>query len=145
MLLNGEKIRQNLGGVVLVGQPVPHRHTGVLCQQLHPLLTEASVLDAVEHPAQHFGRVLNALLLADLGGLGVQIHRVHPQVRRRHLKAAAGAGAGLFKNQGDVLALKQPVGDTGLLLRLQFGGQSQQLRNLCRGEIQQGQKISAFQ
>ena len=34
MLLNGKEIGQDLSGVKLIGQAVPHRNTGVVCQIL---------------------------------------------------------------------------------------------------------------
>lgn len=63
MLLNGKEIGQDLSGVKLIGQAVPHRNTGVVCQILHDLLAVATVLDAVKHPAQHPGGVGDGLLL----------------------------------------------------------------------------------
>ena len=70
MLLDGEEVRQDLGGVELVGQAVEHRHAGVLGQLLHNGLPEAPVLDAVVHPAQHPGGVGDGLLHADLAAGG---------------------------------------------------------------------------
>ena len=45
-------------------------HTGTpanAAQRLDSVLGEAAVLDAVEHPAEHPGRVLHRLLVADVG------------------------------------------------------------------------------
>ena len=129
----------------LVGQAVPHRNTGVMGQLLHDLLPIAPVLNAVKHAAQHAGGVGNALLLADLAAGGVQIGHLHPQIMGGHLKAAPGAGGGLFKNQRDVAAAQGVVGNVRLLLGLQVRGQVQQALDLFRGKIQQLQKISALQ
>ena len=71
---------------------------------------------------------------------GVQIHGVHPQVRRRHLEGAAGAGGGLFKNEGHGLPLTGAVGDPGLFLFLQLRRQIQQGPDLAGGEVQQLEK-----
>ena len=145
MLPNGEHVRQDLGGMELVGQAVPHRNTGVMGQLLHDLLPIAPVLNAVKHAAQHAGGVGNALLLADLAAGGVQIGHLHPQIMGGHLKAAPGAGGGLFKNQRDVAAVQGVVGNVCLLLGLQVRGQVQQALDLFRGKIQQLQKVSALQ
>ena len=145
VLLNGQEVRQNLGGVELIGQAVPHGNVGVLGQLLHNALAEAAVLDAVKHAAQDAGGVGDALLFADLGAAGVQIGDAHAQIMPRHLEGAAGTGAGLFKDQGDVLALTQGVGDAGLLLGLQLRRQLQQVGDLLRGKVQQLEKILVFQ
>ena len=141
VLPDGQEIRQDLRGVELVGQPVEHRHPGIVRQGVHDLLAVAPVLDAVEHPAQHPGGVGDGLLLADLGALGVQIGAAHAQVRGRDLEGAAGAGGGFFKDQGDVFSGEHPVGDAALFLRLQRGGDVQEVGDLCRREVQQLEKV----
>ena len=143
--LNGHKVRQDLGGVELIGQAVPNRNRGILRQLLHHFLTVAAVFNAVIDPGQNPGSISNGFLAADLGGSGIQISGAHTQVVGGHLKTAAGAGAGLFKDQRHILALAKLVGNTSLLLGLQLSGQIQQFTNLCRREIQQLQKISTFQ
>ena len=138
--LDREKIRQDLGGVSLVGEAVPHGNGGVAGQLLHHLLAVAPVFDAVEHGGQHPGGVGDAFLFAQLGA-GVQIGDVHTQVVPGHLEAAAGAGTALFKDQGDVFALEIFVGDAGFLQRLEAGGQVHQLLDLFRGNVQQLEKV----
>ena len=145
LLPQRQKIRQDLGGVELVGQAVPHRHVGVLRQFLHDLLPEAPVLDALEHARKHLRRVRNGLLLADLAARGVQVGGAHPQVAGRHLKGAARAGGGLFKDQCHILAPQYVVGHPRLLFRLQCRRQIQQIADLLRRVVQQRQKIAPFQ
>ena len=137
VLPDGEEVGQNLGGVELVGQAVPHGHPGVVGQVFHDLLAVAAVLDAVKHAAQHPGGVGDGLLLADLAARGVQVGHFHAQIVSGDLKAAAGAGGGLFKDQGDVLARQLVVvADAGLFLGLEVGGEVQQLLDLGRGVVQ---------
>ena len=136
VLPDGEEVGQDLGGVELVGQAVPHRHPGVVGQFLHDLLAVAAVLDAVKHAAQHPGGVGNGLLFADLAARRVQISHLHAQVVGSHFKAAAGAGGGLFKDQGNVLAMELVVGDAGLLFGLEVCGQVEQLFDLGGGIVQ---------
>ena len=78
MLLNGQKIRQNLGGMKLIGQSVKYWHTGILRQFFHDCLSKATVLNAVVHPAQNPGSVRDGLLHADLAAGGAQIGAAHP-------------------------------------------------------------------
>ena len=105
-------------------------------QVLHDLLAVTAVLDAVKHAAQHPGGVGNGLLFADLAARRVQISHLHAQVVGGHFKAAAGAGGGLFKDQGNVLAVELVVGDAGLLFGLEVCGQVEQLFDLGGGIVQ---------
>ena len=120
MLPDGEKIRQNLGGVEFVGQAVPHGHTGVGSQSFHDLLAKTTVFDAVIHPTQHTGGVSNGLLLTQLGAAGIQIGGMHTEIGGGHLECTTGAGGGFFEDQGDGFTLAEPMGDAGLFLGLQI-------------------------
>ena len=135
MLLHGEEVGQNLGGMALVGQAVPHRHACVFGQLLNGLLLEAAVLDAVEHATQHAGGVGHALLYANLAAGGSQIGDMRPLVLRANLKGAACAGGGLLKNQGDVLALQGRLFGAGVFGALQVAGQIQQIVQFFRAEV----------
>ena len=145
VLPDGQKVGQDLGGVELVGQAVPDRHAGVVGQLLYDLLAVAAVLDAVKHPAQHPGGVGDGFLFADLAARGVQIGHFHAQVVGGHLKAAPGAGGGLFKNEGDVFAPQPVVADAGLFLGLEGGCQVDERADLGGGIVEQLQKAAAFQ
>ena len=143
---DGQEVGKDLGGVELVGQAVPDRNTGVMGQVFHDLLPIAAVLDAVKHPAQHPGGVGNGFLFADLAARRVKVGDLHAQIVSGDLKAAAGAGGGLFKDQGDVLAGQLLiVADAGLFPGLQVSGQIEQLLDLGRGVVQKLQKTAIFQ
>jgi hypothetical protein len=58
VVAHGEDVGQHLGGMPLIGQPVPYRDAGVPAQDLGGLLGEPAVLDAVEHPPEYPGGVL---------------------------------------------------------------------------------------
>ena len=106
----------------------------------------AAVLDAVKHPTQHPGGVGNGFLFADLAARRVKVGDLHAQIVSGDLKAAAGAGGGLFKDQGDVLAGQLLiVADAGLFPGLQVSGQIEQLLDLGRGVVQKLQKAAIFQ
>ena len=143
LLLHGEDVGQHLGGVEGVGQAVPHGHAGVAGQVLHHGLLEAAVLNAVVHAAQHLGGVGQGLLLAHLGGGGVQEGHAHAQVAGAHLEGAAGAGGGLFKQQHHLLAGEPLVLHAVVLHPLELGGQVQHIVDLGGGEVQQGQEAPA--
>ena len=137
-----EEVGQDLGGVELVGQAVPDRHTGVVGEVFHDLLAVATVFDAVEHPAQHPGSVGDGLFLADLAARRVEVGDFHAQIVGCNFEAAAGAGGGLLKDEGDVLAAQSVVADTGLFLGLQVGGEVQQALDLVGGVIKELQKAA---
>ena len=133
-----------LGGMEFIGQTVEHGHAGVLGQLVHDLLAVAPVLNAVVHPAQHPGGIGDGLLLADLRTLGIEIGAAHAQIRRGDLEGAAGAGGGLFKDQSDVFAHQELVGDAALFLRLEHVGHVEKMFDLRRGKIQQLEKMLLF-
>ena len=135
MLLNGHHVRENLGGVVGVGEAVPDRDPRPLGKVLHHLLFVAPVLDAVEEPAQDFGGILQGFLLAHLGAVCVQIGDVGPLLGGRHLEGAAGPGRGLLKEQDDVLALQGVAADACPALGLQVVAQVQEVSDLLGGKI----------
>ena len=111
-----------------------------MCQFFHDFLPIAAVFNAVKHPSKHARGVSNAFFFADLRAGGVEIHRVHAQICRCDLKCAAGAGAGLFKHQGDAFSLAQAVGNAGLFLPFEFGRHIQQSRDIRRRKVQQFEK-----
>ena len=82
---------------------------------------------------------------ADLRAGRIEIGHAHAQIVRRHLEGAAGARAGLFKDQRNVLAAVHIVRDALLLARLQIGGQIDQILNFLRREIQQLQIAPALE
>ena len=69
-LSNGQHIRQNLGGMELVGQAVPHGNLGILGQLLYDGLTEATVLNTIVHTAEDAGGVGDGFLFAHLRAAG---------------------------------------------------------------------------
>ena len=104
VFFDGQQICQHLGGMVFIGQSVPDRHAGILCQLFHDFLSESPVFDAVIDPSQDSGSVFDALFLTDLRAFRVQIGGSHAQIVGSHFKGAAGPGAGLFKDQRYVLS-----------------------------------------
>ncbi len=136
MLPDGEKIRQHLSGMGFIGEAVPYRDACVRGQFLHDFLTEAAVFDAIKQAAQHPGGVGNTLLFPDLGAGGIQICDADAQIAGGNLKAAPGARAGLFENQGDVFAAKSVVGDAVLFFLFQACRQVEKITDFFGCEIQ---------
>ena len=145
MLADRQHIGQHLRRMELIGKAVPDRHAGVLCQFLDDGLAEAAVLDPLEHPSQHPRGVLDALLLPDLGAGRVKIGRPHPQIMGRHLKGAAGPGAGLLEDQRHIPAFKRIDALMMLLSVLQKRSEIQKIHDLLRRKILQCQKIPSAQ
>ena len=142
MLSHRQEIGQDLRGMELIGEAVPHGNAGEFGQFLHGGLREAAVLDAVVHPPQHAGRVLHRLLDADLAARGPQIGDVGALVVGRHLEGAARAGGRLFEDEGDVAALEVLHFPAGFFIGLELSGQIQQILNFCGRKVQQFEEAS---
>ncbi len=138
VLFQGHHVGENLGGVVPVGEAVPHGDAGPLCQVFHYLLGIAPVLDAVEEAAQHLGGVLQGFFLAHLGAARVQVGDVGPLLGGGHLEGAPCPGGGLLEEEHDVLALQGGLTDAGAALGLQVVAQVQEIADLTGGEVLQG-------
>ena len=144
VLLNGQEVREDLRGMEFVRQAVPDGHARVFGQLLNDRLAVAAVLNAVVHPAEDAGGVIDRLLFADLRAGRVEIRDRHAQIVRGDLKRAARARAGLFENERGLLPFAQAMGDAGLFLCLEIGGQRQKGRDLLRSEIKQLEKALSF-
>jgi hypothetical protein len=137
VLPHGEQIGESLGGVELVGQPVPDRNTGIAGQLLHLGLLEAAVLDAVVHPPEHARGVADRLLLAELRSGRVEIGHMGALFVGSRLEGAARAGGGLFENERDLPALQPPNLAPGMPGLLELRREIQQELDFRRGEVQQ--------
>src|SRR4029453_63553 len=89
---HGEAVRQDLGGMKLVGQTVPHGDTGKFSEDLNGVLRIAPVFDSVEGPAEYAGRVFHGLFMSDLGAARLEVGDVTPLVMRRDFECRPGAG-----------------------------------------------------
>ena len=105
MFSDSEQIRQHLGRVILICKSVPYRNSCIMSQLLYNLLSKASVLNTVVHPAQNSGCICNTLLFSDLRAGWIQISGTHSQIMGCHLKGTAGSGTGLFKDQRHIFSL----------------------------------------
>ena len=139
---DGEAVRQNLSGMIQVGEAVPYGNAGVLGEQLNGLLLEAAELDAVVEAAENLRGILEGLLLAHLA-VGEEGH-VCALVEGGNFECAAGAGGGLLEKKNDVLAFEQVALDAGALLGLQIGGKVEEVADLIGGEVLEGEQAAAF-
>ena len=131
-----EDVGEDLGGVELVGEPVPDRHAGVLRQGLDRLLGEAAVLDPVEGPTEHPRGVLHRLLVTDLRAARLQVGDVRALVLRGDLERGAGPRRGLLEDQRDVLAGEARLLVAAVLGGLEVGGQLEQELQLLGREVE---------
>ena len=69
---------------------------------LNPTLRCPAVLDSIEHPAQHSGRVLERLLVADLRPGRIEVGYVCPLVVARDFKRTSRACGGLLEDETDL-------------------------------------------
>ena len=106
-------------------------------------LLVAAVLDRVEHPREHARRVGDRLLVADLGGLGVEDGDLGPLLVRRDLEGHARAGGSLAEDQCDDAILEPAYLATGLALRLELSSQADEPVELRVGEVELLEQVAA--
>ena len=105
MLLERHKVGQNLRGVELIGQAIPHWYASVFGQVFHRRVLEAAELNPIKHPAQHLRGILNRLLLAELDIILTKKLRRDAKVIGRYRKGTACTGRILLKQERDLLTL----------------------------------------
>ena len=66
MFLDGEKIGEYLGRMVIIGQPVPYRDSAVFCQQFYVGVPEAPEFDSVKHSSEYPCCILHAFFMSEL-------------------------------------------------------------------------------
>ena len=135
VIAHGEDVGQHLGGMPVVGEPVPHRHSGVGPQRLHRLLRGPAVFDPVEHPAEHPGGVLHRLLVAELRILRPQVGDMGTLVVRSHLEGRTGPGGGLLEDERDIAASQPADALAHALVHPQFPAQVDQVEELPGGQV----------
>jgi hypothetical protein len=142
-LLDGHEIREDLGGVVLVGQAVPYRNARVAGEVLDEPLREASILDTMVHAAQNFRRILDRLLLPHLAvGEKGDIAALVPA---GGLEGAPRARRGLIENENNVLALEEIASYARAFFRLEIMGKIEEIAYLFGREILKGEETASSQ
>ena len=130
-----EEVGQHLRRVPLVGQPVVDGDAGVRREFLDVGLGVAAELDGVVHPTEDPGGVGDRLLVSELRTGRIEIGDVGPLVEGGHLESGAGARRGLLEDEGDLLALETLRLETPVLRRLQRLGETQQVAQFVRPEV----------
>ena len=104
---------------------------------------KSAVLDAVIHAAEDARGILDGFFLAHLRALGVEVGHAHAEVHGPDLERAAGARGGLLEEKDDVLALEVAVRLPGALLRLEVGGEVNEILDLLGGEVEELEEVAA--
>ena len=102
-------------------------------------------LDPVEHPPQDPCRVGDGLFLAELDIALSEVLGVGALVDAGDGEGAPGPGRRLFEQQCDVAPIERPVPNTRLLVRLEPGGQRQELANFIGAEIEKFEERSSLE
>ena len=145
MLAHGQYVGQHLGRMPLVGEPVPHRHAGERAEYLRRLLGKTAEFDTVEHPAEYPGRVLDRLLVAEMGVLRTEIGNVPALVMRRDLEGRPGPRRCLLEDQRNV-APGQPAGPLAQVLRHgELRAQVDQVAEFLRREVSLLEQVPSLQ
>jgi hypothetical protein len=128
--------------MVLVGQPVEDRHTGVFGEVFDGLLRIAAELDRVVHAPEHPGRVLDRFFMANLRASRVEIGDMRALIMAGDLESTARARRGLLEDQNDFLALQVLLFGTGVFGPFQVAGEIEQVLELALGKILHRQAAS---
>ena len=145
MFLDREKIGEDLGRVVGIGQAVPYRHAAEAGKFLDDGLLETSELDPVEHASQDPGRILDVFLVPELDVVLAQVLGVGSLVDAGDGEGATRTCRGFFEDQGDVFSGQAIPPDPHALLCFQVCRKLQEISDLLGGEILQCQEAAAFQ
>ena len=97
MLLDRQKVRQDLRWMKFVRQAIPNRYASVLCQFLDRLMRKPTKLDTIKHPSEHFRRIFDGFFFAELDIVFAEIFRRNAEVVCCHRKGATRARTGFFK------------------------------------------------
>ena len=122
MLLHGEKIRQQLRGMELIGQAVPYRHASVFRQCFDNLLTIAAILNTVIHATKHAGSVFNRLFMTNLAAAWAEISNASTLVICGNFERASGTGRVFFEDERDVFTSEFGFFFTAFLIGFQLRG-----------------------
>ncbi len=113
MLLEGQHIGHDLAGMGAVGQPVDHRHRGMLGQLQQRGLVEGADHDQVNIAAEHPRGVGDALAMAKLHLRAGERDGLAPHLPHPDIEAHPGPGRGFLEDQRDDVVLQR---------QLQIGG-----------------------
>ena len=122
MLLHGEKIRQQLRGVKLIGQAVPYRHASVFRQCFDNLLTIAAILNTVIHATKHAGSVFYRLFMTNLAAAWAEISNTSTLVICGNFERASGTSRVFFEDERDVFTSEFGFFFTAFLIGFQLRG-----------------------
>ena len=144
-LVHGEEVREHLGGVPLVGQPVVHRHAGMGGEGFDVRLAVTPVLDRVVHAAENRGGVGDRFLVAHLRARRIEVGHVRTLVVRRDLEGRTCARGRLLEDQRDLLAVETLDLGARVLRQLERLGETQEVAQFGGGEVDLLQETATVQ
>ena len=143
-LRNGHQIRQNLAGMLQIGQRIDHRNAAILGQLHQRLMRIHPCHDAVHIPAQNPRHIRNRLPPPQSHLIRRQIQAEPAQLGNANLKAGPRPQRRLFKQQCDTLAgqrlraARRSIRPAGL----KRGGPAHQTPGFVRRQVGNGKKIA---
>ena len=139
---DGEHVRHDLAGVVVVGQAVDHRYRGVLGQLEEVVVGEQAGHDHVVVARHHPGDVLDSLTFADRDVIRSQVNGVTAHAKEAGFKRDAGAGRRFGENHGHAVVPERLVVLAPRKARLDLPGQLEGRPDLVGAKIGHMQKIA---
>src|SRR5205807_5528066 len=110
LFLERKNVRQDLAGMLVVGQRVDSRNTGVVREFLEIALRVGAEHRPVYHPAQHARRVFDRFAAAHLNLTGRKKNYLSAELPNSHLKGNPRASRGLGKQHRPTLPAQRLPG-----------------------------------
>ncbi len=107
MFLEGHDVGHDLTGMGAVGQPVDHRHGGVLGHLQQHFFLKGADHDEVDVAAEHAGGVGDGLAMAKLHFRAAEHHGLPAHLPHAQIEGHARAGGGFLKDQCDHVACER--------------------------------------
>ena len=141
-LMEGLHVREQLAGVMHVGQGVDHRGRRAGAETLHGIMVEGADHDDVHHARHHPRTVLHRFATSQLGVAWRQEHGVAAELCHAGLEGDPGAGGGFLEDHCQHFAAQRLVRLAPVLQGLEFDAAQDQLPEFLGIHVQQGQEVA---
>ncbi len=137
-----DDIGYDLGGMVVIGEPVNHRHVRVGGEVGDGLVLERAAHEHVDHAREDLRGVVERLASAEMDLARLEIERVAAEVRHRRLERNASSRGRFLEDHAEVGVGKQFRGVPPLVGRFQKHRQIHDVGELLPGEILRVNEVS---
>ena len=120
--------------MIIVGKPVPYRHSRILAKFLACFLRKTAEKDAVVDAPENAGGILDRFLFAEMNIGTCQILAVATFIAHGNQRRITRARGTFLEDKRNILAMEQISADTCRPARLELRGQIDEVEHLLVGE-----------